>query len=118
MCFMGCVSSVFHASGTVLAGCSLATSLARVLLFRLLTKVEGEHPSVMVRNVIDDISVQSIGTSLHVVRELGGVGGKLIAGLQQLRVVVSEKNQMCLPRRKELLRASLVLGRLRPRGKR
>ena len=91
MSFNGCVSVVFHASGTVLAGCSLATCLARVLLFRLLTTVESEHPTSMVRNVIDDISAQSVGASLHVVKELGGVGSKLIEGLRRLRLVLSEK---------------------------
>eukprot|EP00959_Pyramimonas_sp_CCMP1952_P360412 7547562-Pyramimonas_sp.AAC.1 len=58
--------------------------------------VEREHPSVMVRNVIDDISVQVVGTSLHVVRQLGGVGGQIIAGLQRLQLVVSEKRSKTL----------------------
>eukprot|EP00959_Pyramimonas_sp_CCMP1952_P133010 2780816-Pyramimonas_sp.AAC.1 len=69
--FRGCVSGVIRAVGTVLAGCSLATSLARVLVYRLLTTLAAAHPSVHIRNVIDDISAQSLGTGFHVVSQLG-----------------------------------------------
>ena len=60
-------------------------------MYRLLTSLSASHPSVSVRNVIDDISAQALGTSFHVVSELGAVGSKLVAGLRQLRLVLSEK---------------------------
>eukprot|EP00959_Pyramimonas_sp_CCMP1952_P427839 8960214-Pyramimonas_sp.AAC.1 len=71
----------------------------------------------MVRNVIDDISVQVVGTSPHVVRVLGGVGGQIITGLQRLQLDVSEKNLRSRLLRKGSRRGPLAPGRLRSRGR-
>eukprot|EP00959_Pyramimonas_sp_CCMP1952_P026666 559487-Pyramimonas_sp.AAC.1 len=58
----GAISDSVHATGTILAGCSLATCFARVVLSRLLSAVTAAYSSLMIRNVTDDVSMQSIGT--------------------------------------------------------
>ena len=87
--FMGAVSTIFEALGTILAGCSLATTLARVLLYRLLVRVAASRPSVALRNVVDDVSGQALGASMRVAQQLGQAGRELADGFAQLRLVLS-----------------------------
>ena len=55
-------SEVIEAGGTILAGCSCATVLAKVLVFRLLSGLQGKYAGMHVKNVVDDISLQVAGT--------------------------------------------------------
>ena len=87
----GAVSATFEAMGTILAGCSLATTLARVLLYRLLVGVAALHPSVILRNVIDDVSCQALGASARAVHQLGQAGNELAEGFAQLCLVMSAR---------------------------
>ncbi|CAK0815334.1 unnamed protein product, partial [Prorocentrum cordatum] len=68
------VSDIFAALGTVPARCSLATTLARVLLYGLLARATASHPSVALRDVVDDVGGQSLGASTHEVQQLGQAG--------------------------------------------
>eukprot|EP00959_Pyramimonas_sp_CCMP1952_P424135 8883851-Pyramimonas_sp.AAC.1 len=45
LAFMDAISSVFKANGTVLAGCSLAASLVKVLLYRLMVSIADKFPA-------------------------------------------------------------------------
>eukprot|EP00959_Pyramimonas_sp_CCMP1952_P015554 329490-Pyramimonas_sp.AAC.1 len=60
--FQNAISDVFHVNGTVLVGCSLAVALAKVLLYDLLASLARSCPAVMIRNVVDDVHVQVVGT--------------------------------------------------------
>eukprot|EP00959_Pyramimonas_sp_CCMP1952_P120691 2523315-Pyramimonas_sp.AAC.1 len=46
----GAVSNLIEAMGTILAGCSLATTFAKVVLYRLLVAVTAAFPSLTIRN--------------------------------------------------------------------
>ena len=83
------VSATFKASRSIIAGCSLATTMARVLLFRLLTRVMEAHPSCRTRNVVDDVSLQCSGPATMVARELAAATRVLIAGFRSLHLVPS-----------------------------
>eukprot|EP00959_Pyramimonas_sp_CCMP1952_P467938 9492425-Pyramimonas_sp.AAC.1 len=100
--FQGGISDIVHATGTILAGCSLATSFARVVLYRLLSAVAAAYPSLMIRNVIDDVSMQSIGTVRLVGEQLGGAGVMLKEGFEKLKLVPSGKKTLYTSSCKEL----------------
>eukprot|EP00959_Pyramimonas_sp_CCMP1952_P263658 5513973-Pyramimonas_sp.AAC.1 len=89
LAFHGAVSEAFRVLGTVLAGCSLAMSLVKVLLYRTLTRVVEAHPAVHPRKVVDDISAQVLGTGRCVVQEMSEVGHKLVQGFQNLKLILS-----------------------------
>ena len=60
----GAVSDFLKASGAVIAGCSTATTLAELLLLGPLTNaISGKLQLRRIRNVVDDISLQSFGPS-------------------------------------------------------
>eukprot|EP00959_Pyramimonas_sp_CCMP1952_P127236 2661550-Pyramimonas_sp.AAC.1 len=69
--FQGAASNLIEATGTILAGCSLATTFAKVVLHRLLVSVIAAFPALTIRNVIDDVSVQALGTTDFVCEQLG-----------------------------------------------
>ena len=60
--FHNATGEVFTAVGTILAGCSLATTFAKIILFRLLSDLSETHPDVKIRNVVDDVHAQCLGT--------------------------------------------------------
>ena len=89
--FQNAISNIFYAEGTVLAGCTLATSFARTLLYRLLHSILQQHPAVHLRNVVDDVHAQALGSETFVTKELGDVGIKLAKGYQSLDLVLADK---------------------------
>eukprot|EP00959_Pyramimonas_sp_CCMP1952_P084980 1776903-Pyramimonas_sp.AAC.1 len=85
---MGVSSAVFKANGTVLAGCSLATTLVTVLLYLLMVSIADKLPTVLVRSV-DDVHAQCLGSSRFVAEQLGGAGRFLAPGYRRLELVLA-----------------------------
>eukprot|EP00959_Pyramimonas_sp_CCMP1952_P161718 3381573-Pyramimonas_sp.AAC.1 len=56
----GRVSQALRANGGVIAGCSAATTLSRLLLLKPLTLAQFSRPQLAVRSVIDDIALQIV----------------------------------------------------------
>ncbi|CAK0841387.1 unnamed protein product [Prorocentrum cordatum] len=59
----GACSAPSRATGTVLADCSCATGIAKLLLFRSCKKVAAFYPSVRPGSVVDDFTLQTAGTT-------------------------------------------------------
>ena len=87
--FEGVVSDVIVAGGTILAGCSCATALAKVLVYRLLRSLSGKYAGLHLKNVVDDVSIQVVGTSRFVANNLGRAGREFAEGLRDLRLPLS-----------------------------
>eukprot|EP00959_Pyramimonas_sp_CCMP1952_P150034 3139439-Pyramimonas_sp.AAC.1 len=71
---MDAVSAVFRATGTIVAGCSSVITLVKVLLYRLMVSIADKCPTVLVRNVVDNVHAQRLGSSRFVAEQLGGAG--------------------------------------------
>ena len=82
-------SEPFKTKGTIIAGCSLATTLARVLCFRLLQSIGNSFPSVHLNNVVDDFSCHCVATVNHIGREMSGAVLRLADGLDELECRVN-----------------------------
>ena len=59
--FDGAISEFLQATGAIIAGCSAATSLAKLLPVGPLTSVVHCRPQVQIRNVVDDVTLQCCG---------------------------------------------------------
>ena len=70
MTWQGAISRLIFPNGTVIAGCSGATSLARLLLLACLRRAAAASPTVWIKNVIDDVSLHAVGGADVVRREL------------------------------------------------
>ena len=66
----GCASEPFAVGGTIAAGCSCATGLAKVMLIGLLRLVRGSSPLVTVKNIVDDVGIMCYGTPERAARDL------------------------------------------------
>jgi len=99
-------SAPLEAGGTILAGCSCATTLAKVLLLRLLVAVTKAFPSAEAKNVVDDISLQSLGPQRFVASVLGKAGNMLARGLEDdLRLPISANKTAFVASSDDLARA-------------
>ena len=86
--FQGAVSSLMSATGTILAGCSLATTFAKVVLYRLLCAASAAFPTISIRNVIDHVSMQCLGTTEFVSDQLGRAAIMIAEGFVKLKLVL------------------------------
>jgi len=84
--FHGCFTDPFVVRGTILAGCSCATTMARLLLVRLLRSVHAAHPGVQLRNVVDDVIAQQVATARLIQSQLGPAVTMLLDGFVELRL--------------------------------
>ena len=87
---VGALAIEVQVKSTILAGCSCATTLAKVLLLRLLRRLAA--PSLHIKNVVDDITIQVVGKFEDVRRKLGAAGRMLAAGVKELELVLSDDN--------------------------
>jgi len=107
--FDGACSEAIKVEGTILAGCSCATSLAKLLLLRLLKRVDAQFPLVHIRNVVDDVSAQACGTRAQVSTQLGLATEALLEGFGKLHLPVSKKKTLYMANSQDL---SEELGKL------
>ena len=82
-------SQLVRTEGTVIAGCSHANTLARFLCFRLLEKLGNAMPSAHLNNIVDDFSLQVLGSQRHVVAVVTRAGNELVDGLTELQLKVN-----------------------------
>ncbi|CAK0844578.1 unnamed protein product, partial [Prorocentrum cordatum] len=92
----GACSAPFRATGTVLAGCSCATGIAKLLLFRSFKKVAAFYPSVRLGSVVDDFTLQTVGTTGMVKAVLGPAMRMLLGCFGEKRVPVHFGKLCCL----------------------
>ena len=83
------MSPPFQCLGTILAGCSSATAGAKVLLRRLLVRVQSQVPAGRYWNVVDDISCVVLGTLRLVEKWSKQVLVLFTDGLEALRLPLS-----------------------------
>ena len=74
--------------GTALAGCSCATGIAKLLLFRSFKKVAAFYPGVRLGSVVDDFTLQTVGTTGMVKAVLGPATRMLLACFDEKRAPV------------------------------
>ena len=77
-----CATFPFWAFGTILPGCSGATTAAKLMLATLLETVSSQLPSYRLWNVVDDISGHVAGTDRMVQAVTAEAARLLVEGLQ------------------------------------
>ena len=85
------VSEAFWAHGTIIPGCSCATTMAKVLVYRLLTGISQDFPSLHIKNVVDDVSMQALGSERIVGIVLSRAGIAFAKGVRRLGLPLSAK---------------------------
>ena len=60
-----------------------------MLVYRLLRGLTGAYPGLHLKNVVDDVSLQVVGTVRFVVNTLGPAGLAFARGLEELRLPLS-----------------------------
>ena len=72
--------------GTVLAGCSCAMAVVKLFLLRALQEIKGAYGLVRVKNLVDDITLQAVGSKERraeqqdVLPKVGGAAGFRLKG--------------------------------------
>ena len=87
----GAASEPFQANSSIWVGCSCATTLARVLLCRLLLSVQRRCSSVCSVNVVDDVSATVVGIRDTAIRCLSGATSDLIDGRGEASFAVANQ---------------------------
>eukprot|EP00959_Pyramimonas_sp_CCMP1952_P129937 2717395-Pyramimonas_sp.AAC.1 len=57
----GAVSSAYLSNAAAVAGCSGATTLAKLLLLRPFLLTQQGRPNLFIRNVVDGVALQACG---------------------------------------------------------
>ena len=78
-----------HVVGTILPGCSIATTAAKILMHRLLCNINLRWRQVRIKNVVDDVALQAHGSKDDTAISIGGATLQLIIGLRQLKLPLS-----------------------------
>ena len=84
-----CVAQPFTVRGTSLAGCSNATTIAKLLLCRALRRSTQGSPLARVTNIVDDVTAQVYGTTELVAVQGTRVVGSLLDSFRALRTPVN-----------------------------
>eukprot|EP00972_Heterocapsa_arctica_P008770 1287091-Heterocapsa_arctica.AAC.1 len=65
--------------------------MAKVLLIRLLRQISANFPSMHIKNVVDDVSMQSLGTERFVGMVMARAGHHFALGIKRLGLPLSSK---------------------------
>lgn len=87
--YRGASSQAFPVWGTIIAGCSCATSVAKLLLWRALARSTAVSPVVRARNVVDDVSLQAVGSLNTAVNQISAATLSLLASLAEKKLPLS-----------------------------
>ena len=87
----GAHSDPIIVTGTILPGCSLATTGAKILVLRLLQATQSNWPQLRIKNIVDDITTQTNGKQAYVVARIAGAAKQLTTGLMALDLPLSAK---------------------------
>ena len=94
--FDGVFGEVLCALGTAIAGCSHATTVARVVLYRPLCRLQGAGHGLHVTNVVNDIVIQTLGTPAFVCKGLSQAGFTLAQSVSEQKLVLENtQNALC-----------------------
>ena len=93
----GVCSEVVRTSTSIVAGCSAATTMLRVILLQSCDSFTTWSPQVRMKVVVDDISLQAIGSEGEVPPTLARAANKMVDMLQgDLQAEVSVKKSLAL----------------------
>ena len=102
-----CLSEAIMANGTVAAGCSCATALAKLLLLSALRAAALAALMAGLLNVVDDVSGHVAGPLTMVAQQLGAAYRAFCAKMAEARLPLSRSKTKALATSKEL-RAALM----------
>ena len=91
-----CVAQPLLVNGTSVAGCSNATTIAKLLLCRALRRSTQGSPLARVTNVVDDVTAQVHGTPQLVAEQGTRVVSSLLDSFHSLRTPVNLKKTVFL----------------------
>ena len=83
----GGTSRISHPNGTIIAGCSAATGVAKLMTLALLKRIDSETPPCRALNVVDDLTTHTIGGPATAVENT----------IKSFDIVTSELGQRHLP---------------------
>ena len=75
----GACSEIFRVNTSIVAGCAGATTMLRAMLLQACDEVVGECPRVRLKVVVDDISLQALGSPSSVVNQIGRATNLLVS---------------------------------------
>ncbi len=85
----GCYSSIVDPLRGITAGSGTATVELKIMLMRLLDRVQAAHPSLRITSYVDDLSCEVAGTHAAVVSTLSAAGNQLCEGIVALKLRLS-----------------------------
>ena len=94
--YRGMSSEAHRIGGTIMAGCSCALALAKLLLYTALKTISDRHPLVKLRNVVDDVTMQACGTECKVVEQAASAVTELLNAFRARRLPVSKRKTVYL----------------------
>ncbi|CAK0852813.1 unnamed protein product [Prorocentrum cordatum] len=92
----GMASPAFGTTGTVLAGCACATAVAKLPVLGALLAAGATCPLVTPRNVVDDISLQAVGTARLVKRQMLVSSCEVVRLLREQHLPLNESKSVFL----------------------
>ncbi|CAK0863804.1 unnamed protein product [Prorocentrum cordatum] len=92
----GMASPAFGTTGTVLAGCACATAVAKLPVLGALLAAGAMCPLITPRNVVDDISLQAVGTARLVKRQLLVSSCEVVRLLREQHLPLNESKSVFL----------------------
>ena len=87
----GITNEPFRAYGTIIAGCSSATAIAKLLTMTAIDAIARARPSVKVTNMADDVVLQGVGGALLAILEMLAALQGLLANFVLLMVPIAQK---------------------------
>ncbi|CAK0815915.1 unnamed protein product, partial [Prorocentrum cordatum] len=92
----GMASPAFGTTGTVLAGCACATAVAKLPVLGALLAAGAACPLVTPRNVVDDISLQAVGTARLVKQQMLASSCEVVRQLREQHLPLNESKSVFL----------------------
>ncbi|CAK0892604.1 unnamed protein product [Prorocentrum cordatum] len=92
----GAISDGIRTNGTLTAGCSCATVVAKLLLNALTKWAQTRRPAARCQNIVDDVFVQAVGGETQVKVQLPGATVDLARGLVEKGITDGKLHQLRL----------------------
>ncbi|CAK0891345.1 unnamed protein product, partial [Prorocentrum cordatum] len=92
----GMASPAFGTTGTVLAGCACATAVAKLPVLGALLAAGATCPLVTPRTVVDDISLQAVGTARLVKLQMVAASCEVVRQLREQHLPLNESKSVFL----------------------
>eukprot|EP00959_Pyramimonas_sp_CCMP1952_P374589 7845033-Pyramimonas_sp.AAC.1 len=91
-----CLSGAVYASGTVVAGCSCATALAKLLLSSVLRAAASAAPIARILSAVDDVSCHATGQRTMVAQQLAAACRAFCAKTEENNLPLSRSKTKAL----------------------